>query len=413
MPKFHASQVYLLIVFMMALASSTMFTTYSIYYVTVLGLRPFELVLIGTVLEITVLVFEGITGVVADMYSRRLSVITGVMVMGCGFLLEGSIVWFTGPEACLPVIVWVLAAQLLFGLGWTFVSGADTAWIMDELGEEQAAGIFMKAKKTALVAYLLGAGGSVGLSLVAENLPYLAGGTMYLILGILLIILMKETGFVRQIREAESSPFKEWGRTWWSGAAQLSGNPVLLLLAMVTVFSGAASEGYDRLWQIHLIEDVGFPGAVLSMAVWFGLISAVSTLLAIPAVHIAERKIDMRWEQTLAAAMFVLTLIRIGAIVLLALAPAFFYSLAAVLILAVTGAVNEPIYKTWLNMRLESRSRATVLSLLSQADALGQTAGGPIVGYVGSRFSIKSSLLTVAALLFPVAALFGRLQRRR
>ncbi|MNC26870.1 hypothetical protein D3C75_750170 [compost metagenome] len=131
MPKLHASQVYLLLVFMMAFANSTMFTTYSIYYVTVLGLRPFELVLTGTVLEITVLVFEGITGAVADLYSRRLSVIIGVTVMGCGFLLEGSIVWFAGPEAYIPAVIWVLAAQLVFGLGWTFVSGADTAWIME------------------------------------------------------------------------------------------------------------------------------------------------------------------------------------------------------------------------------------------------------------------------------------------
>lgn len=413
MQKLQVSQVYLLLVFMMALANSTMFTTYSIYYVTSLGLRPFELVLIGTVLEITVLVFEGITGAVADMYSRKLSVIIGVSVMGCGFLLEGSIVWFTGPGAYLPAIVWVLAAQLLFGLGWTFVSGADTAWIVDELGEEQAGSIFMKAGKAGLAASLLGAGCSVGLSLIAVNLPYLAGGVLYLALGLLLIKLMKEKEFVRREREAGTSSFREWGRTWWSGASVLAKNPLLLLLAVVTIFSGAASEGYDRLWQIHLIEDIGLPGATLSMAAWFGLITAVSTLLAIPAVHIAERKIDLQQEQKLAAAMFVLSLIRIGGIALIALAPDFYWALAAVLILAVTGAVNEPLYKSWMNMRLESRSRATVLSLLSQSDALGQTAGGPIVGYLGSRFSVRTSLLTAAALLFPVAALFGRLQRRR
>ncbi|MNI52603.1 hypothetical protein D3C73_1073990 [compost metagenome] len=108
-----------------------------------------------------------------------------------------------------------------------------------------------------------------------------------------------------------------------------------------------------------------------------------------------------------------LTVLRIGAIILLALAPGIFAALAAVLILSVAGAVHEPVYKTWLNMRLENRSRATVLSMISQADALGQTAGGPAVGYVGSRYSVKASLLTAAALLFPVAALFGRLHRKR
>lgn len=115
----------------------------------------------------------------------------------------------------------------------------------------------------------------------------------------------------------------------------------------------------------------------------------------------------------LTAALLVLTLVRIGAILLLALAPDFYAAVAAVLLLAVAGAVNEPVYKTWLNLRLESRTRATVLSLISQSDALGQTAGGPAVGYIGSRFSIRASLLAAAALLFPVAVLFARVQRKR
>ncbi len=412
MRKLQASQMYLLLVFTMAFASSTIFTTYSIYYVTELGLRPFELLLIGTVLEITVLVFEGITGAVADLYSRRLSVIIGVTVMGCGFLLEGSIVWFTGLGADVPAVAWVMVAQLLFGIGWTFVSGADTAWIMDELGEGKAGTLFMQAEKASLAASLLGAGASVGLSLAEPNLPYIAGGLIYLLLGLVLFLLMKETGFVRGEREAEAAPLKAWARTWHSGAAVLFKTPVLLLLAVVTLFSGAASEGYDRLWQIHLIEGIGFPDSIIPMAVWFGIISASSALLSIPAVHMAERRMDMQKEKVLTAALLVLTLVRIGAILLLALAPGFYAAVAAVLLLAVAGAVHEPVYKTWLNLRLESRTRATVLSLISQSDALGQTAGGPAVGYIGSRFSIRASLLAAAALLFPGAVLFTRVQRK-
>ncbi len=412
MRKLQASGVYLLMMFMAAFAGSTIFTTYSIYYVTELGLRPLELLLIGTVLEITVLVFEGITGAVADLYSRRLSVIIGLTVMGCGFLLEGCIIWFAGQGSPVPAVVWVMAAQLLFGLGWTFVSGADTAWIMDELGEEKAGTIFMKAEKASLAASLLGAGTSVGLSLAAPNLPLIAGGAMYLILGAGLVFLMKETGFVRQERPA-GSPLKAWACTWRSGAGIIAGSPLLLMLAVVSLFGGAASEGYDRLWQIHLIEGIGFPDSALSMAVWFGIISVLSTLLAIPAVHLAERRINMQKEKLLTAVLLVLILVRIGAILLLALAPGFYTALAAVLLLAAAGAVSGPVHKTWLNMRLESSTRATVLSMVSQADALGQTAGGPAVGYIGSRFSVRASLLAAALLLLPVAGLFGRLLRKQ
>ncbi|MFD2876206.1 hypothetical protein ACFTAO_10035 [Paenibacillus rhizoplanae] len=175
MQRFSASQIYLFLVFMTSLAASTIFTTYSIYYVIELGLNPLQLVLIGTVLEITVLVFEGITGVVADTYSRRLSVIIAMFVLGSAFVLEGSIVWILHPASLLPAFGWLLISQMLYGIGWTFLSGADTAWIVDELEEEQAGRIFMRSKIFSLSASLLGIALSVGLSQVASNLPFSGG----------------------------------------------------------------------------------------------------------------------------------------------------------------------------------------------------------------------------------------------
>ncbi|MDO3678299.1 hypothetical protein [Paenibacillus ehimensis] len=56
--KFRASQVFKTKVFMTSLANATAFTTYAVYYISQLGLNPFELLLVGTVLEATVLIFE-------------------------------------------------------------------------------------------------------------------------------------------------------------------------------------------------------------------------------------------------------------------------------------------------------------------------------------------------------------------
>ncbi|MFZ3591072.1 hypothetical protein ACOI1C_17905 [Bacillus sp. DJP31] len=52
------------------------------------------------------------------------------------------------------------------------------------------------------------------------------------------------------------------------------------------------------------------------------------------------------------------------------------------------GAVTGPLYDTWINPNIESRVRATVLSLSSQMNALGQTIGGPVVGAAASRYSL-------------------------
>jgi len=53
----------------------------AVYLVSELDLSPLQLVLMGTAMEAAVFVFEIPTGVVADMYSRRLSLIIGFIGM--------------------------------------------------------------------------------------------------------------------------------------------------------------------------------------------------------------------------------------------------------------------------------------------------------------------------------------------
>jgi MFS family permease len=268
--------------FISSLANSTMFTTYAVYYIATLRLNPFELVILGTVLEVSVLIFEGITGVIADTYGRRRSVITGMFVVGCGFALQGMAPSIEAMVPFLSVFMQLLIAQVIWGVGHTFMSGADTAWIVDEVGEENVGRIFIRTKRFSLIGTLLGIALSVGLSTLAPNLPYLAGGLMLLGLAVFLLFYMKETKFVRPERAAESSHWHNMKATWLSGAKVVRGQPMLLLIFVVTVFSGAASEGYDRLWEAHLMTGIGFPNSIaLSMAVWFGLISIVTTFLSL------------------------------------------------------------------------------------------------------------------------------------
>ena len=87
------------------------------YAIVSADLDPLQLVLVGTVLEVTTLVFEVPTGVVADMVSRRLSIIVGVFLTGVGFVVWGSF----------PRFETIIAAQVMWAIGYTFTSGADVA----------------------------------------------------------------------------------------------------------------------------------------------------------------------------------------------------------------------------------------------------------------------------------------------
>ena len=61
------------------------FTVNMIYFVTVVGLNPLQMVLVGTFLESSIFLFEVPTGVVADTISRRLSVVIGVFFIRSRF----------------------------------------------------------------------------------------------------------------------------------------------------------------------------------------------------------------------------------------------------------------------------------------------------------------------------------------
>ena len=58
------------------------FTVTAVYYVTEVGMSPLQLVLVGTLMEVAIFVFEVPTGIVADVHSRRLSIVAGTFVMG-------------------------------------------------------------------------------------------------------------------------------------------------------------------------------------------------------------------------------------------------------------------------------------------------------------------------------------------
>ncbi len=151
----------------------------------VAALSPLQLVLVGTTLELTVLLCEVPTGVVADVYSRRLSIIIGFCLIGLGFLLEGLI----------PLFGTILIAQMLWGLGYTFTSGSRQAWLSDEIGEETANHAFLRANKFSLGGSLAGLGFAVFVGSRQINLPILVSGGLFVLLAGTLSLSMPETGF--------------------------------------------------------------------------------------------------------------------------------------------------------------------------------------------------------------------------
>src|SRR5690606_9917085 len=189
--------------------SAMFFGVYSVYnvvyFVTVLQLDPLQLVLIGTALEATAFLCEVPTGIVADLYSRKLSIIIGHVLIGLGFVVSAT-----------PDFGVVLLAQMIWGLGWTFTSGATGAWITDEIGESNVGPVFMRGAQAGSVGDLLGVLMGTALVGLGLQIPLVAGGAGHVALALLLALVMRETGFTPAERTSHN-PFRQMASTFREG----------------------------------------------------------------------------------------------------------------------------------------------------------------------------------------------------
>lgn len=398
--KSHAHPVYLTMEFASSLFFSMIFTVNMVYQVTTVGLNPLQLVLVGTTLEVTAFLFEVPTGVVADVYSRRLSIIIGMFIMGLGFVVEGS----------LPRFEAILLAQVLWGIGYTFTSGATEAWIADEVGEAKAAKAFMRASQVGTFGALIGIGCGTIIGNASINLPIVLGGLSLIALGSVLIVIMPETSFKPTPRDAHArSTFQSMTHTFKSGLRLVRGKPILISILSIGLIYGLYSEGFDRLWTAHLLQDITLPAiGNLQPVTWFGIIRAVSMILGIAVTEFVRRRINTNDHGAVARALFSLNTVMVIGLLTFALTGNFIIALVAYWAIGSSRQTVGPMYTAWVNQHVESSVRATVISMSSQIDAFGQILGGPIVGAIGLALGIPAALVVSALILSTVLLLLIR-----
>lgn len=363
------------------------FTLNAIYYVTQADLNALQLVLIGTIMEVSVLLFEMPTGLYADHYGRKRSLALGTLILGLAHILEGST-----PE------FWAIAiASAMWGIGWTFISGAEQAWIADELDGKELEKVFLKGAQFSSFGRFAAILASVGIATMwSVQIAILVAGMMLVILAVWAFIKLPETKFVKVTREIGVSGVTHMMTTIKAGGSQIRGNTVLVSIAMVTLLWGLASEGFDRLYGAHFITDYNLSEG--ESIYWFGTFYAVAFLLNIVVLRVVEKNVKGRYAQVLLLTNTIL----IGTMIIFAWTGHFWLAVAMYWVTSALRNVNYPLMSVITNERIESKGRATTLSMFGQLDAFGQIAGGPIVGLLALYTSISGGITASALLILPV-----------
>ncbi len=384
------------------LCMSMIFTASAIYQVTTVGLNPLQLVLVGTALETTIFLFEVPTGIVADVYSRRLSMLIGLALIGVAFMVEGLVPFFGA----------VLVCQFLWGLGYTFTSGAREAWIVDEVGEAKMGEVFLRSSQLVYIGDLLGITGAALLGSIAVNLPIIVGAGFLLLLTLMLVVFMPETNFTPKATGLRNS-WQAMTGTLRDSIKLIRVHPALLTIFGIGLFYGLYSEGFDRLSTAHMLKDMAVPALwSLTPIAWFSVFSVIGSGIGFGATALVRRFVKTNDTLRLTQVLFGLSALLTGGLLAFALAGDFFIAAIFFILIGGVRGLIGPLYGTWMNQRLDSGVRATVISMSGQVDAIGQIVGGPGVGWLGNVVSIPAALAASSFILSPILALYWRATRQ-
>lgn len=354
--------------------------------VTEVQLEPFQLVLLGTVMELSILFFEIPTGVVADLYSRKWSVVLSFLVVGVAYILSGN-----------ADVYWLLVlSQVGIGFGSTFLTGAETAWITDELGSaEDAEPLILRRAGYQLWAAVGGIAVFATLAAITSiSFTLTVIAVIYIGWGLVLAALMPETNFVRTAGEGWRG-FLHMLQGGWSQSYRV--RPLRILVIAVFI-GGLAKEAIDRL-DVQRLVDVGLPNDIDEVLV-IGALVAANSMIGAGMLSIAKRR--ARGAAVVPAMAALLGGVAAG---ILLLAHMEILALAGLGLILQGGffLTTVPLVTTWANTFASSENRATVHSFVGQAEAFGEILGGIALGAL-AQFTSVPTAMTASAGLFLLAA---------
>ncbi len=366
----------------------------TVFWIVELGLGPLELVLLGIVLEVSVLLAETPTGVVADLQSRKRSLIIAQVVMGLSYIWSVASLNF-----------WViLPAQALVGIGWTFRSGADTAWVTDELkgtgefDDDDVEQLLLQRHRFAILVALIVVPLTMAIGVTTSvRWAGVAMGVLYLAMAVWFQLVMREDHFTPGKEEGRG-----FGETLKEGVAVVRGRPRLRVLVAVIVLVDFGAEGFDRLGYKHFLDNVTASGLSENQdsIVVLGILFIVLALASL-AVNAAASRVLTEGHGVVRLAVALLAIAAIGGMI------AAVTNIVVVIAIGymMQDSVREalwPVLEGWANRDAPTEVRATVHSLMGQTTSLGEIGGALLLGGLAEAFSIQVALV-IGALFFAAA----------
>ncbi|MFA5887136.1 MAG: MFS transporter [Candidatus Nanoarchaeia archaeon] len=366
---------------------SSLVMPFMIIYFRDLNLTFFQIALITSGFSIGMMLFEVPTGAFADGLSRKISVIIGFLMNAAAILMFP---FFNSPYVLF--VLWTFA-----GIGMSFISGAEEAWVVDNLRKAKRKELqqeyFIKAASIAafgaIFAPLLGA-------LFVKSHPikwlWLIFGAGFLINAIILSLFAKELYKPKRVSFLKS--LKETFKNGAKGIKFTFSHKVILLLVLGGAFAILMEFASDG-WQPLLVN---FSMPKYGLGIIFSVVAAVSMVVPFLSRLLLRFKV-----KNVIAITILFNMILLFSLIFL-FPPMFMF--AAIIFVFNNGIwyLNNPLLQSYLHKFIPTKIRATVISTKSMFNKLVIILGSLVAGVLMDSFGPQK--IIALGSLFGIFAIF-------
>lgn len=351
--------------------------------------------LVNAVFFGTMLIVEIPTGIFADVYGRKSSVLCSCACFTAGFFWYGIS----------HTMEYFMIAEILCGFGWTFSNGALQAWfvdIMKELGFKKEDG------SSDLPTWLFGieytianscgiAAGCIGGIIADKNLsyPWFVGSFFMACSGIGIFFIMHESRVKIKIRTIRQS-ISEIRKKFLQGLHHMQYNLVLKFLFIIGMINMFVLQVPNMQWQpffTPLFSTNTARGILFAGMMTFLVIGSVMSMV------ISKRIKNHRQ-------LILYTLMSYGSCILLSPICVMLFGTSGILISTGFFLLHEmgrgfwiPIRDAYMHSAIPSQERATLVSVTSVFQHAGGLCGLIVFGFFANTFSMNAAWICAGSLL--------------
>ena len=353
------------------------------------GLTLVQISLIESIMIFTIFLMEVPTGVLADRVGRKWSIFASTLL-----LLSGEFIFIFARS-----YEWYILIALLTGTGFAFASGAVEALVYDSLPpknrEDAMKRVMGRLNSWGQIAFVIApicGGLIIGDAHAEDFIPAIALTAASLFIGVIVCLTLREPA----IDTSEKKPGSV--ELFRDGVALLRHHRRLRRLALLVVFTAPFTGAIvTTLGPPYLVQNSVSPFAV-SLSLSLGsLLAAVTQRYAY--------KLEAWLGQARAIAILILLPAAMYWILAAVVGP-----IATLLVVILIYGVNDmkaPLFSAYQNALIESKNRATVLSLISMFTSLFLALGLPVYAALAERslsftFVVMGAVIVIAALILRV-----------